>query len=122
MNAEQISEFVRFIGPIGDFKPCARFSCGDVLVNTKDCSYTSQRINPWLNIFWENHRPWYAPWKKCVGFSVYCPSILGLYGGKKSIAAVLDRVYVVANMKDVFGTFDSLLYRQAQGLTVQLPL
>ncbi|MDE2021517.1 MAG: hypothetical protein KGI71_01140 [Patescibacteria group bacterium] len=120
MNTEQVSEFTRVIGLIGDFKPAALYFDDEVVVFTKDCPHWEQQVNPWLNVFWENHRPWYAPWKRCVGFSIYCPSVRGLRG-RSSVTAVLDRIYRTAKTKGIFGKYNQLLRRQAKGLTVLIP-
>lgn len=105
---------------IAKFKRCAYYQNSDVVVMVKDCSYWSKMVNPWLNIFWENHRPWYASWKKCVGFSVYCPPALGLTGDVY-VEDVLDKVRVESKIWDVFGKYENRVYRLAVGLFVQIP-
>lgn len=117
------AEFLKLAGPIGEFKPCAYYNEGlqEMKVQTKDCSYTSRQINPWLALFWENHRPWYAPWPKCVGFSLYCPSILKL-SGTISVTNVLDFVAgEVSPHQPLGGKYRALIYRLAKGLNVQFP-
>ncbi|NNM83644.1 hypothetical protein HKL94_00275 [Candidatus Parcubacteria bacterium] len=88
-----------------------------IIVTTKDCSYTPERVSSLVEIHWQNHRPWYAPWKKFVGFSVYCPFQLGL-SGDMPIMAVLDRV--LEGTPDACGKYRDLFYRLAKPLSVRI--
>ena len=102
---------------VRDFKPCAYYTLHDVKVLTKDCSYTAERLNEWVDIFWENHRPWYTPWRKCVGFSVYCPPAFEL-SGTILVVDVLDVIPAVH--AESTERYKTLLYRLAKGLTVYI--
>jgi hypothetical protein len=113
------SELMRTVGPIGKFKPCAYYipELSLVIVATKDCSYTVQWINNWSEVHWDNYRPWYAPWKKCVGFSVYCPRELGFLG-EVPVATVLDRV--LEKDPTALGTQRRRFYQLARNLMVNI--
>lgn len=75
-----LTELREMIGPVRTFRSYADHIPPEVQVVTKDCSYTAERLNDWAEVYWENHRPWYAPWKKCIGFTVYCPPAFRLLG------------------------------------------
>ncbi len=108
------------VGPIKTFEPHAIFSIERVEVITKDCSYYRGRvINGWIEVFLENHRPWYAPWKRCVGFSVFYPSRLRV-PGKILVEDVLNQVAGIA-IAGRFGKHKAQIYRLAKGLTVLIP-
>ncbi len=101
------------------FEPCAYYlpELRLIIVATKDCSYTAEWISRWSEIHWQNYQPWYAPWKKGVGFSVYCPHDLGL-SGDMPVTAVLDRV--LREDPNACGRHRNLLYRLAKLLTVRI--
>ncbi len=101
------------------FEPCAHYlSRGQlVIVATKDCSYSAERVSGFVEIHWQNHRPWYAPWRKFVGFSVYCPPHLGL-SGDVPITVVLDRV--LQENPNACEKYRDLFYRLAKPLSVRI--
>lgn len=105
------------IGSVRTFRSYAEQIPPEVQVVTKDCSYTVERLNGWAEVYWENHRPWYAPWKKCIGFTVYCPPAFRLMGNIP-VTVVLERVAQKA--PDALGKYHALFYRLAKGLTVHL--
>ncbi len=104
------------------FKPCAYWisKMHLVVVATKDCSYTEEWINEWSDVHWENHRPWYKPWKKCVGFSVYYPWVLSPTGFSEemSVTEILDSVLLAK--PNAFGKYKKLFYRLGKSLTVHV--
>jgi len=100
------------------FVPKAYYSTlNEVVVITKDCSYTAERISDLAELFWENHRPWYAPWKKCVGCRVWCPLSLGFLG-VVLVRRVLD--WAVQRPTDPLGPRQPLFYSVAGDLTVRI--
>lgn len=106
---------------ISESKPRVRYANHGVDVLTKYCQYRPKRVNPWLEVWYQFHRPWYAPWNKCVGFFVYCPSILRL-SGTISVTNVLDLVAGEVSPHQPFGgKYRALVYRLAKGLRVQFP-
>lgn len=107
------------------FKPCAYYlqPLREVIVVTKDCSYTARRVSRWSELLWENYRPWYAFWEKligyekCIGFIVHCPPVLGLVGNV-SVATVLERV--LQEDSTALGKHKARFFRLAKGLRVTI--
>ena len=117
MKEAILTELRGLIGPTRTFRSYAEQIPPEVQVVTKDCSYTAERLNGWAEVYWENHRPWYAPWKKCIGFTVYCPPVFRLMGNVP-VTVVLERV--TQKVPDALGEYHALFYRLAKGLTVRL--
>lgn len=115
----------RLVEGMGDitapFKPCAFYlpALHDLIVVTKDCSYTADRINEWSEIHWENHRPWHKPWQTCVGFTVFLPSTIAFREKAPKVTEVLDRI-ALESRSDPFGKYRDLFYRLAKDLTVRI--
>lgn len=112
-------------GVSGEFKPRATYiqSLDWVEVKLKDCSFVSGRVSAWANIYWEHHRPWYAPWRKCVGFQIWNPihrnwPYLAQYHNRLSVHFLLDRI--TAQDANAFGEYRAQIYRAGQGLEVDL--
>jgi hypothetical protein len=118
VRLDECTKFIRE-NVTGKFKPCAYYQpeLGLVIVMRKDCSYIAQWLNTWSEMFWDNYRPWYAPWEKSIGFSVYCPLVLGLIGDM-SVKAVLDRV--LEKDPSALGKQKWRFYWLARGLTVHI--
>jgi hypothetical protein len=114
---DECTKFVR--ANYREFKPCAFYQpkLRLVIVMRKDCSYTARFLNTWSEMFWDNHRPWYAPWDKSVGFSVYCPHALGLIGNVP-VKTVLDRI--LEKDPNALGKQKWRFYWLARGLTVRI--
>jgi hypothetical protein len=98
------------------FKPCAFFQpeMVSIVVALKDCSYSSQWINEWSEVHWENNRPWYKPWKNCVGFSVYCEEFHFLSG--TPVVDILNSVWLMD--RRAFGKYEKLFYRLAKDINL----
>ena len=123
MQKNTFAENVKILGVaeiFEPFKPSAYYvpQLRLIMVATKDCSYTAERISKWSDVHWENHRPWYAPWKRCVGFSVYCPPPLR-FPEDTSVSAVLESVELMDPR--AFGKYRNMFYRLGKYLTVSVP-
>ena len=110
-------EFIKTLGPLQEFKPCAHHLLNEVHVFRKDCSYTAKFVNTELSLFYENHRPGFNPLKHYVGFSVYCPRSLGLTG-TVAVQDVLRRVEAFS--PEAFGRKGKLVRRLAGDLKVKI--
>lgn len=120
MEHAALSEFARSLrGPLEDFKPRAFYieALRLLIVETKACTVMSEFVSDQCEVHWESSRPRYAPWKKCVGFCVLCPPMLGL-GGEVPVTVVLDRI--VQEDPGALGKRPARLYRCAKNLTVYL--
>ncbi len=111
-----------YLGPLAlaDFKPHAYCSSGgDIIVLTKDCSYRAciaPRVHGMVELFWENHRPWYAPWaSKIVGFSFYAPAIT-----TNGEVPIVDLLRTFEEKYGRLKGYRRRLYRLAKGLTVSV--
>ena len=115
----KLDELNKLLRSLPEFKSCAYYlaELGEVIVARKDCSYTAQRITQWSDLHWENHRPWYARWEKCIGFKVWCPPAFGLIG-EVLVTTVLDRI--AQRDSNAFGEHRARFYRLAKGLTVRI--
>lgn len=103
----------------GTFKPCAVFTpeMNDFRVIRKDCSYTAKFVTRWADIHVDSHCPWYLPWKKYTGFTLYCPPSLG-FRGEALVTAILDRV--LQEDPGAFAQHRARFYRLARGLSVHV--
>ena len=93
VEINSFSQFLASLPKMQKFKPRAYYIANiqKVVVQRKECSYTSEWVSPWLEVLWQNHRSWYAPWQKCIGFSIFVPAyILGLTGNIP-VRELLDR-------------------------------
>lgn len=114
------SEIANQIASIEHFKPLAFYTkwLQEVKVLHKDCSYTaSPVILSCIDLLWENHRPWYKPWERSVGFSIYCPSRFG-FSGVVRVSAILEEVERQTSLH--LGEHRNLLYRLAGQLEVRI--
>ncbi len=123
MQKSALVEPPRLVGLVElfqSFKPCAYWipALRLVMVARKDSSYVADRINDWSEIHWENHRPWWKPWKKCVGFSIYCPPQLR-FSEDIPVVEVLDSVFLMD--PNAFGEYKKLFYRFGKNLIVSVP-
>lgn len=119
-GGEELNRFKELVGPIKAFKPYATFSMGRVKVLARDCSYYSKFVgNAWFEVFLKNYRPWYAPWERCVGFSLFYPPELRV-PGEILVEDVIDRVAGVAGVVR-FGKYKAEIRRLAKDLTVLIP-
>jgi hypothetical protein len=113
-------------GGIGQFRPCAYYlpRISQVIVARRDCSYSAERVTPWVDLHRENHRRWYLPWRLYVGFSVYYPRALslkrmsGLITEVIPVQQVLDRI--LEEDQGAFGKERRRLCRLARGLTIKI--
>jgi hypothetical protein len=113
-----LGDFIR--ESLQPFVPFAiRNEPSEIEVCLEDCSYTSEWVAPgFVSVWWQNHRPWYAPWKKCVGFSLFLPPALAPGSGEYLVA---DCLSAIENTRPrPFGEFRDLLYRTCGDLKVKL--
>ncbi|HUY05466.1 MAG TPA: hypothetical protein VMV62_01975 [Candidatus Paceibacterota bacterium] len=112
------SEISKQFGHVAPFEPCTYCrSGGEVVVLTEDCSYCAEKVNDFLEIFWQNHRPWYALWKKCVGFSVYAP-----FSFSEDEVLVVDILGAIEErFPKSLGKHRNRLYQAAESLKVRIP-
>lgn len=105
----------------GTFTPCAYYSEVRQLVQVfkKDCSsYSAEYLNGWVELLWEQRRPWWKLWRTCVGFTLHCPPKLG-FSGEVRVRDILLKAaghpwYAIKNRHGLF-------YELAGDLTVKIP-